>query len=50
MKWTQEELGNRCGLSGSFISEIESGAKGVSVDTLRKLCDALAIDAGALLL
>ena len=40
---TQAELAKKCGITSSFIGNIERGAKTASVETLLKLSDALMI-------
>ena len=39
--WSQQELGQRSGLSGKFIGEVERGEKSVSVDSLSGVSQAL---------
>lgn len=46
---TQNELATACGLSKPFISQIESGARTGTLDSLRKIARALDIPAGVLL-
>ena len=41
--WTTNYLANRCGLSQSFLRSVELGEKGISVENLTLLCDALNI-------
>lgn len=38
---TQFQLGQRCGLSGKFIGEIERGEKSISLDNLVRVAGAL---------
>lgn len=45
---TQEELGERAGLSYKFIGEVERGNGNPTVDTLSKLSSALDIDVAEL--
>lgn len=47
--WTREAFAERCGLSASFISEIERGNRSMSVDTLCKLAHALDVSTDSLL-
>ncbi|MDT8286548.1 MAG: helix-turn-helix transcriptional regulator [Elusimicrobiales bacterium] len=47
--WTQEELGDRCGLHPSYIGQIERGVKKVSLATLYALSLALKLRVSALL-
>jgi transcriptional regulator with XRE-family HTH domain len=35
--WSQEALGERAGLSGKFIGEVERGEKSISVDSLYRV-------------
>ncbi|MCI0549238.1 MAG: helix-turn-helix domain-containing protein [Candidatus Rokubacteria bacterium] len=39
--WSQESLGERSGLSGKFIGEVERGEKSISVDSLYRVSVAL---------
>ncbi len=38
---SQESLGERAGLSGKFVGEVERGEKSISVDSLARVADAL---------
>lgn len=40
---TTNRLANLCGLSQSFVRSVELGEKGITVESLRLLCDALGI-------
>lgn len=40
---TTNRLANLCGLSQSFVRSVELGEKGITVENLRLLCDALHI-------
>ena len=40
---SQTQLAEKVGVTNQFICQIESGKRGVSVETLKKLSDALAI-------
>ncbi len=40
---TTNKLANLCGLSQSFLRSVEMGEKGISVDSLSLVCDALNI-------
>src|SRR5262245_34041224 len=42
--WTQEQLGERAGISYKFIGEIERGVGNPSVDYLDRLSQALEVD------
>ncbi len=42
-KWSQEELGERAELSGKFIGEVERGDKGITLDSLYSICQALGV-------
>lgn len=48
-KLTIEQVSERVGISTTFYSNLESGNKMMSVETLRKITDALSISADALL-
>lgn len=39
----QEELAQKAGISGSFISQLESGVRDPSWDVLMKLCESLRV-------
>jgi len=41
--WSTNRLANQCGLSQSFLRSVELGEKGISVESLSLLCDALGI-------
>lgn len=41
--WTTNYLANRCGLSQSFIRSVELSEKGISVEKLELICEALDI-------
>lgn len=41
--WSQEALGERSGLSGKFIGEVERGEKSISVDSLYRVSVALQV-------
>lgn len=41
--WTTNRLANLCGLSQSFLRSVEIGEKGISVENLQLICDALGI-------
>ena len=41
--WTTNHLANQCGLSQSFLRSVELGEKGITVEKLSYLCDALGI-------
>ena len=40
---SQERLGERAGLSGKFIGEVERGEKSISLDSLYKVAESLAV-------
>lgn len=48
-KLTIEQVAERVGISTTFYSNLESGNKMMSVETLRKITDALSISSDALL-
>lgn len=41
--WSTNRLANVCGLSQSFLRSVEMGEKGISVESLRLLCEALGV-------
>jgi transcriptional regulator with XRE-family HTH domain len=45
---SQERLAEKCEIATNFLSDIETGKKWLSPDTLAKICTALDVDAGAL--
>ncbi len=47
--WTQDEMGERAGLHPAYIGQIERGSKKISIETLRKLAQALSLRMGDLL-
>lgn len=46
---TQSEMAEKCGLSFQFYACIERGIKGISADSIVKICDGLRISADYLL-
>lgn len=48
-KWTQEQLAELTGTSSGFISLVERGEKGLSVDGLVRMANALGVTADTLL-
>jgi transcriptional regulator with XRE-family HTH domain len=47
--WTQEDLGERSGLSYKFIGEIERGVGNPTIDSIDQIAKAFAIDVALLL-
>ncbi len=41
--WSTNRLANLCGLSQSFLRAVELGEKGISVENLALVCDALGL-------
>jgi len=41
--WTLEELSSRCGLSISFLSQVERGLSSLSIPSLHSICEALKV-------
>jgi len=41
--WTLEELSSRCGLSISFLSQVERGLSSLSISSLHSICEALEV-------
>ena len=39
--WTTNRLANQCGLSQSFLRSVELEEKGISVESLSLICDAV---------
>jgi transcriptional regulator with XRE-family HTH domain len=46
--WSLDDLAQRCHLSASTISRIETGKRAISLDVLIALADALEVDVNAL--
>jgi len=42
--WTQEDVAEKIGISRSAVANIELGKRGLTLETLRKCCDAFSID------
>ena len=42
-EWTTNRLANACGLSQSFLRAVELEEKGISVESLSLVCDALGV-------
>lgn len=49
MGWSQEELAARARLSQSYLSQLESGLRSVSIDTIDQVARALSIGPDVLL-
>lgn len=49
MNLTREEFAEKANISPQFLAEIENGKKGMSVDTLYKICKNLSISADYIL-
>ena len=47
--WTQEELGQRCGLHRTFIGSVERGERNVSLLNLRLIATTLRVEVADLL-
>lgn len=47
--WSQAELAKKAGLSPSFLSEVETGKRGISGSNLVRIAEALGVRAGFLL-
>ena len=50
LRYTREELCSHVSISSQFLSEIERGTKGVSAQTLYKLCEGLGTSADYILM
>lgn len=46
--WSQERLGEACGIHWSMVGQIERGQRNVGLHNILKLATALSIDAGEL--
>ncbi len=42
-RWSQEELAERAELTGKFIGEVERGEKGITLDSLYSISNALGV-------
>ena len=49
LKLPREAFSEKCGISAQFLSDIEHGRKGMSVETLYKICIAFQISADYLI-
>ena len=49
MKWTQEELAEKLGVSTQMISNLEQGKKAIRPENLVKLCETLSMSADEVL-
>jgi len=49
LKLTQDELAEKTGISTPFLANLERGSKGMSIYSLRELCEKLGISADQLL-
>lgn len=47
--WTQEELAERTGLTAAFLSYVENGSRGASLDSLVKMAESLGLEPESLL-
>ena len=47
--YTREQFAEKAGISPQFLAEIENGKKGMSAETLYKLCDTFYLSADYLL-
>ena len=45
---SQEELAEKCGLTGNYIGFVERSQKQITLVTLKSIADALGVDIGAL--
>ena len=41
--WTLQVLGDECGLSRSYLSQMETGSCAIPIDTLQIIADALGV-------
>lgn len=49
-KLSREKFSERCGISSQFLAEIEQGKKGMSADTLYKICGAFELSTDYILM
>lgn len=47
--WSQEELGSKAGITQTYVSQIESSRRAVSIDVLERLSWALRVSTADLL-
>jgi transcriptional regulator with XRE-family HTH domain len=47
--WTQQELADRTQMRRAYVTQIESGARGVSIEVLEKLAKAFRVKVATLL-
>lgn len=47
--WSQEELASRAAISQTYVSQMESGQRAVSIDVLDHLADAFGVEVAQLL-
>ena len=50
MELTREQFAEQVGISPQFLAEIENGKKGMSADTLYKMCNAFNLSADYIIL
>ncbi len=48
-KLSREKLAEKANISTQFLADIETGKKGMTVSTLKKLCDALCVSADSII-
>ena len=48
-RWSQEELGSRAGISQTYVSQMESGQRAVSIDVLDRLTEAFGMEVSEIL-
>lgn len=48
-KISREKLAEKANISTQFLADIETGKKGMTVTTLKKLCDALCVSADSII-
>lgn len=48
-KLSREKLAERANISTQFLADIETGKKGMTVTTLKKLCDALCVSSDSII-
>ena len=48
-KLSREKLAEKANISTQFLADIETGKKGMTVTTLKKLCDALCVSADSII-
>ncbi|AGY41138.1 transcriptional regulator Cro CI family [Mesoplasma florum W37] len=48
-KWSQEELGFRCGISKNYVSDFERGKRNITIKVFQKIVEGLGVQPEELL-